>query len=195
VSMQRLEHWLFANHFAQRIAHKALFAAAMVLSLAGGAVQALRPATGPAAPVASSSEWPAQWDGAPLRPLALSAVEQRFAQQFPGRIARLTDGRQVLVLREVRAPTRMLHPAADCYRALGYRIAQARLERDAQQRLWRCFTARRASGQTLPVNLRVCERIEAADGTSFTDTSAWYWAAASGRSSGPWQAVTTAKQL
>ncbi|RYZ01217.1 MAG: hypothetical protein EOO24_15350, partial [Comamonadaceae bacterium] len=116
-------------------------------------------------------------------------------QQFPGRIARLTDGHDVLVLREVTAPTRMLHPAADCYRALGYRIAQARLERDARQRLWRCFTATRTQGQTLPSGLRVCERIEAADGTSFTDTSAWYWAAARGQSKGPWQAVTTAKQL
>jgi hypothetical protein len=195
VSIRPLERWLFANHFVQRIAHKTLFAAAMVLSLAWGAAQGLRPAPAPTMPVASAAEWPAQWDGAPLRPLALSEVEQRFAQQFPGRIARMTDGRQVLVLREVRAPTRMLHPAVDCYRALGYRIAQARLERDAQQKLWRCFSASRARGQALPVNLRVCERIEAADGTSFTDTSAWYWAAASGRSSGPWQAVTTAKQL
>ncbi len=62
------------------------------------------------------------WDGAPLRPLALSDVEQRFAARLPGAIARTTDGRRTLVLRQVAMPTRMLHPAADCYRALGFRI-------------------------------------------------------------------------
>lgn len=194
MSIRLLERFLFANHFMQRVAHKALFALAMLLCLLWASAQALRPAAAPPAPTAFH-EWPAEWDGMPLRPLALSAVEQRFAQQFPGSIARMTDGHQMLVLREVKSPTRMLHPAADCYRALGYRIEQARLERDAQQRLWRCFSAVRGQGQTLPSNLRVCERIEAADGSSFTDTSAWYWAAASGQSKGPWQAVTTAKLL
>ena len=189
--MLTIERFLFANHFMQRIAHKALFGAAMLLCLGWGLMQALQPDAVRTGPVASSHEWPAEWGGAPLRPLALSAVEQRFAQQFPGSIARMTDGRQMLVLRDVQSPTRMLHPAADCYRALGYRIEQARLERDARQRLWRCFSAARNHGQTL----RVCERIEAADGSSFTDTSAWYWAAASGQSKGPWQAVTTANPL
>ena len=96
---------------------------------------------------------------------------------------------RTLVLRHVAAPTRMLHPAADCYRALGYRIAQARLEQDAQQRLWRCFAAQRPGAAPL----RVCERIVDAEGRAFTDTSAWYWAAATGRSTGPWQAVTVAQ--
>ncbi|MDB5827089.1 MAG: hypothetical protein JWQ73_1309, partial [Variovorax sp.] len=75
----------------------------------------------------------------------------------------------------------------------------ARLERDAQERLWRCFDAERSAsrnasgkpgqqGQTL----RVCERIVDATGAAFTDTSAWYWAAASGHSTGPWEAITVA---
>jgi len=81
--------------------------------------------------------------GCSLRPLALGPVEQRFARGFPGRIVRLTDERQVLVWREVQRPTRMLHPAADCFRGLGYRIAAMRLEHDAQQRLWHCFAAER----------------------------------------------------
>jgi hypothetical protein len=106
-------------------------------------------------------------------------------------MARLTDGQQVLVLRQVDAPTRMLHPAADCYRALGYGIAQARLERDLHERLWRCFVAECGSGQ----KIRVCERIVDAGGGAFTDTSAWYWAAASGRSRGPWQAVTLERPI
>jgi len=144
-----------------------------------------------AAPSSSASiEWPTQWDGRVLRPLALSPVEQRFASQFPGQVARLTDGEQVLVWREVRRPTRMLHPAADCYRGLGYRIENAKLERDPQDRLWRCFEATQA-GQ----RLRVCERIVDANGQAFTDASNWFWAAQLGQSTGPWQAVTTARSL
>ncbi len=137
-----------------------------------------------------SGEWPTEWQGRALRPMALSAVEQRFAARFPGRIARLTDGEQVLVWRAVRAPTRMLHPATDCYRGLGYRIAQARLEADATQQLWRCFVAER-DGQ----KLRVCERIVDAQGRVFTDASSWFWAAQLGQSMGPWQAITTARAL
>ena len=137
-----------------------------------------------------STEWPSTWEGRRLRPLALSPVEMRFAAQFPGRIARLTDDEQVIVLREVRQPTRMLHPAADCYRGLGYRIVRAQLERDAQQGLWRCFVAELDGNR-----LRVCERIVDAQGHTYTDASSWFWAAQLGRSTGPWQAITTAKPL
>ena len=50
----------------------------------------------------------------------MSEVEQRFAARFPGAIARFSDGERVIVLRHVERPTRMLHPAADCFRGLGY---------------------------------------------------------------------------
>ena len=169
---------------------KALFALVMlVCALAPG------PWQGNALPTAltvsnGTTEWPATWQGKPLRPLALSAVEQRFANRFPGQMARLTDGEQVLVLRDVHQPTRMLHPAADCYRGLGYRILQAQLERDAQQQLWRCFVAERDGRQT-----RVCERIVDAKGQAFIDASSWFWAAQLGQSTGPWQAITTARAL
>jgi hypothetical protein len=181
----------FANRFVNRIAHKAVFAFVAGLCLVWSAAFALRPQAAPAATNARFHEWPSQWDGAALRPLAPSAVEERFADRFPGAIARLTDGRQTLLLRQVHTPTRMLHPAADCYRALGYRIEQARLERDAQARLWRCFVTERPGAQ----KLRVCERIVDAEGSAFTDTSDWYWAATSGRSHGPWQAVTLARPI
>jgi hypothetical protein len=154
---------------------------------------ALAPLASPpsAAPRSTATrEAPTEWEGRALRPLALSAVEQRFAARFPGQIARLTDGEQVLVWRAVTAPTRMLHPAADCYRGLGYRIADARLERDAQQRLWRCFVAERGGHR-----LRVCERIVDAQGQAYTDASSWFWAAQLGQSIGPWQAITTARAL
>jgi hypothetical protein len=77
------------------------------------------------------------------------------------------------------------------HRALGWRIVGTRLEDDARQRRWRCFTATR-TGST---PLRVCERITDAQGQAFTDTSTWYWAAVGGRSTGPWLAVTTAQAV
>jgi len=165
---------------------RTLFAVALVIC----AALPLMHARQAAADTSAHAEWPATWEGKRLRPLALSAVEQRFAARFPGTLTRLTDGEQVLVWREVRAPTRMLHPAADCYRGLGYRIDQVRLERDATHRLWRCFVAERG-GQ----RLRVCERIVDANGRAWTDASSWFWAAQLGQSNGPWQAITTARAL
>lgn len=160
------------------------------------AVAALLPLALPARDLSAATrarhvEWPTQWEGRTLRPLALGAVEQRFAARFPGAIGRFDDGRRVLVLREVDAPTRMLHPAADCFRGIGDRIEQPRLERDAQGRLWRAFVAVAHDGRRLHVR----ERIEAADGGAFTDASAWFWAAALGSSSGPWRAVTVVEAL
>ncbi len=184
---------LFANRFVQRVLHKTVFATGLALCALWGAAQALWPdAAAPAE--AGAWEWPSRWEGAALRPLALGAAEQRFARQFPGAIARMTDGERVLVLRHVTAPTRMLHPAEDCYRALGHGIASARLEHDAHAQLWRCFTAT-PPGSAGNQPLRVCERTTDAQGQAFTDTSAWYWAALRGQSTGPWLAVTTATPI
>lgn len=146
----------------------------------------------PPAPATAAPEWPQQWRGLALQPLARSAVEQRFAERFPGRIARfrVADGDE-LVLREVQRPTRMLHPAADCWRGIGWQVGTARLVRDdADQALWRCFEATH-DGQ----RVRVCERIVDAQGQAYTDTSAWFWAASLGRSVGPWQALTRVQGL
>jgi hypothetical protein len=56
--------------------------------------------------------------------------------------------------------------------------------------LWRCFVAERDGRST-----RVFERIVDAQGQAYTDASSWFWAAQLGQSSGPWQAVTTARAL
>jgi hypothetical protein len=181
---------MFDNSFRNRVLFKLLCALLLPACMLWGAVATLARPQAPAAGEIQGVELPVQWQGQPLRPLALSEVEQRFARQFPGTLARMTDGRQVLVLRAVHRPTRMLHPAADCYRALGYSIGRQQLQLDAQQRLWRCFEAARAGR-----GLRVCERIVDDRGTGFTDASAWYWAALLGQSQGPWQAITIASPL
>jgi hypothetical protein len=168
---------------------KALCALLLPLCALWGGVQALQPTVVPS-PIATAVELPSHWNGQPLRPLALSPLEARFARHFPGHIARMTDGTRQLVLRSVQQPTRMLHPAADCYQALGYRIRNAQLEMQASPGLWRCFSADKA-GQ----KIRVCEQIRDAQGQVFTDTSAWYWAGITGQSTGPWQAVTVATPL
>jgi hypothetical protein len=145
------ERW-FANHFINRIGHKSAFALAMLLCMLWSTAAALR-APVALAETALSHEWPSQWDGVALRPLALSEVEQRFADRFPGAIGRMTDGTQTLVMREVKQPTRMLHPAADCYRALGYRIEQARLVLVGGQRAIDRSVASRHRGET---DVRAC---------------------------------------
>lgn len=181
---------MFDNRFLNRVLFKALCAILLPACLLWGAVASWARPEASAAATTRAFEMPAQWQGQTLRPLALSEVEQRFARQFPGTLVRMTDGQQALVLRAVLRPTRMLHPAADCYRGLGYRIAGEQLQLDEAQRLWRCFEARRGSQR-----LGVCERIVDARGAGFTDTSAWYWAALLGQSQGPWQAITIARQI
>lgn len=164
---------------------------ALALALMAAALLPLLGRAGAAAsPTASAAEWPLEIDGQPLRPLALTAVEQRFADRFAGRIGRFESTDAVWVLRDVLRPTRALHPASDCFRALGYRLETARLETDAESRLWRCFVAEQG-GQ----RLRVCERIVDADAQAFTDTSAWFWAATLKQSSGPWRALTRVEAL
>jgi hypothetical protein len=198
----------FANLFLHRVLYKSaclvLLPLAAVAGLAPGLLARYRhapdgagaPATSVAAAASAASAASATSTLTTALPgwraLPLSEVELRFARHFPGTLARLTDEHQVLVLREVRQPTRMLHPATDCYQALGYRIQAERLERDAQARVWRCFEATRGGTGT---RLAVCERIEDAAGQSWTDTSAWYWSASLGQSHGPWRALTVARPL
>jgi len=183
---------LFTNQFVNRVLHKTLWAALLPLCALWGLGQTVveHAAPGDAGTPTHSVELPTEWQGTPLRPLAVSEVELRFARHFPGTLARLTDGHRVLVLRAVNQATRMLHPATDCYRGLGYRIRNEQLEEDIDKTRWRCFIAERGGRE-----LRVCERIEDAQGQGYTDTSAWYWAAVSGQSHGPWQAITVATPL
>ncbi len=146
----------------------------------------------PAAPVAVASEvsWPTRDDGRRLTPIAATALDARLARDFPGRIARFSDGRRQIVLRHVPQATRQLHPARDCFEAIGYRVAPVPMARGAGGTLSSCFEATRDG-----VVLKVCERIVAHDGESFPDVSSWYWPALLGRSRGPWLANTSVERI
>ena len=133
--------------------------------------------------------WPAHFEGRPIDQLPLSEREARFAEGFPGRIGRFTDGSREIVLRWVAEETRMLHPAADCFEGLGYAIRPLPAEADASGAVWGRFEA--AKGDEV---LLVRERIVDAHGAAWTDVSAWYWAAFWERSTGPWWSVTTAER-
>ena len=192
---------LLENRFLNRVLHKALWAAVLPLCAIAGIAQAVVEQHRAAEPgqadhsarvdARQASELPTHWNGAALRPLALSDVEQRFAKHFPGTVARMANDQHTLVLRTVNQPTRMLHPATDCYRGLGYRIHSEQLETQGHsQSRWRCFVAQRNDR-----SVRVCERIEDAGGQGFTDTSSWYWASIAGQSHGPWKAFTVVTPL
>lgn len=141
----------------------------------------------------ASQEWAeARWlpaDAAPLR-LPLTTLEESFASRFPGHIARFSDGRRAWIVRVMDRPTRMLHPAADCFRGLGYDVEPPRVRLDARERSWRCFAAEKNGRR-----LKVCERIFDAGDGNWTDTSAWYWSALLGGQRGPWWAVTQVEEV
>jgi len=164
----------------------AWFAAALLIATL---LPLLHPQLAPRTVNNVSVEWAEpQWappDSSPVR-LRLSALEQRFARQFPGHIAHFADERHEWIVRVVEQPTRMLHPATDCFRAIGYAIGAARVRADAAGEQWRCFSAT-GKGKTF----KVCERIFDAGKGRWTDTSAWYWSALTGNAQqGPWWAVT-----
>lgn len=129
--------------------------------------------------------WPSNFDGKALQPIALAPVEQRFAESFPGRIGRFSDGQREVVIRWISAPTRKLHAASDCFRGSGYRVKPLPLQR--ANGMWGAFSAERGT-----LRLYVREVIIDASGQRWTDVSAWYWAAVRGETQAPWWAITVA---
>ena len=121
-------------------------------------------------------------------PLPLTAVEQRFASDFPGEIGRFSDGNSVWVVRHIARPTRMLHPAADCYRGLGYQVSKPHIVQQADHTRWQCFIAEREQ------KLHVCERIFDQQHGQWTDVSAWYWENLFPKDQQEWWAITQVSQ-
>jgi hypothetical protein len=129
----------------------------------------------------------------PLTQQPLTALEARFAANFPGATARYRAGDATLIVRQVTQPTRQLHPAADCFRAAGYALDAVRTHEDRAHTRWNCFEANQGGKRW-----RVCERIADAAGHQWTDVSSWYWSALWSRRSaqaGPWWAITIVTPL
>ena len=134
--------------------------------------------------------WPTTFEGKTLTPLPLNEMEKRFATDFPGKIARFSDGEREIIMRWVTEPTRKLHSASDCFQGLGYRVEPLAVYRDERGSLWTSFAATNEAWR-----LRVRERIHSDSGETWTDVSAWYWSALRHRGSGSWWAITVAGKL
>ena len=135
--------------------------------------------------------WPETFDGDVLVEEPQSEFEEKFAQNFPGRIgrfrARFRAGRRTVILRWTTRPTHRVHGAAYCLRATGWRIEPLPLEGDGAG-AWSAFRATRG-GETLKVR----EQVRGADGSTFADVPDWFFNALLGRTAGPWCIVTVAE--
>ena len=139
-------------------------------------------------PHMQAREWPHEFRGHPLVRVPLNHDEQQFLDDFPGAVARFSDGEHDIIMRWVDQPTRRLHPAEDCYRGWGYEVSESKIRRDGDGTQWRCFTARTGARER-----SVCEQVRDLEGTHFTDVSSWYWAATLGRTTGPWLVTTISR--
>jgi hypothetical protein len=131
--------------------------------------------------------WPERYEGRALVELPLTQREAAFVHDFPGRVGRFSDGRREIIIRFVGAPTRLLHPSADCFRASGYAVTPLPMRRDQGGAPMACFRAEHGSDA-----FTICEIIRDAQGASWPDVSAWYWSALLGSSGGPWWSFVVA---
>ena len=145
---------------------------------------------GSAPTAGAAAAWPTHFEGRALTPLKPAPEDALLTRSFPGRVARFSDGHRQIVLRQLPAPTRRLHPASDCFRATGYGIHPAPMQLAEGRGPSSCFLAVRG-GRTF----RVCERISGADGRSWPDVSSWYWSALLDPASGPWLAALTVETV
>jgi hypothetical protein len=136
-----------------------------------------------------SENWPSTFQGKPVSPIAFSAREKRFLQDFPGQMAKFSDGEREILIRRVDTPTRKLHPSWHCFRGYGFDITAQPLWRDENGQLWNCFLAHKKGHEQLLVKERIVDSL----GHSWPDVSAWYWDSIWGRTQGPWQAFTIAE--
>lgn len=145
------------------------------------------PATGAA--VVAFPGWPSTFEGKTLIQLPLNAIEKTFASDFPGRIARFSDGEREIIVRWVTEGTRKLHPSSDCFQGLGYTVKPLAVHRDQNGSLWASFAATKGDERLL-----VYERINSDSGETWTDVSAWYWSALRHNGNGSWWAITVAEK-
>ncbi len=82
--------------------------------------------------------------------------------------------------------TRRLHPSRDCLQAAGFDTSEAITVTLGDGSQWARFSATR-DGIRRTIHERITSR---RDGATWTDVSAWYWAALRHPLNGPWQAET-----
>lgn len=141
-------------------------------------------------PALALPDWPASWDGRAIWQVPVTASDEKFAENFPGRIAKFSDGRREYIFRWVATGTRQLHPGSDCFRGAGYRVTPRPAVRDGEGRQWSSFVASRDHHQLL-----VRERIADQHGREWTDVSSWFWSVALARTDGPWLSVTAVEPV
>ncbi|CAN5457283.1 hypothetical protein BH10CYA1_BH10CYA1_27250 [soil metagenome] len=139
---------------------------------------------------ANFAGWPTQFEGQLLEPIKLADVTERFAKEFPGKIAVYTTGKSRVVYRWVPRPTLQLHPSSNCYKGSGYEIKWLPEYTDANNTKWTAFQASKGAEKLL-----VRERIFDQAGHNWTDVSSWYWAAVLKQSSSPWWAISNAERI
>ena len=169
--------------------HKLFYFGACLLAACAPWLHAAPKAGGGAAAAAGFPGWPTHFEGRPLTRLPLSEREERFGEEFPGLVARFTDGRREVIVRFIGEATRRLHPTADCLTAIGYSVRPVPLHVAEDGALWSGFTAERRGERLL-----VRERVYSDSGGSWPDIPAWYWSAATGAARGPWWALTVAER-
>ena len=138
--------------------------------------------------VAANTPWPSTYEGRRIVSLASAPEDALLASQFPGSVARFSDGSRQIVLRRMDGATRRLHPARTCFRATGHDIAPAPM-RVSRGHAASCFAATRGGRTFL-----VCEQVRDGAGRSWPDISSWYWSALLGTSDGPWTAALTVER-
>jgi exosortase/archaeosortase family protein len=165
------------------------FCAALALA---ASIPLLTPGAGAIEGTVVQLRWPGAWNRRRLVPVQVGRAERLLLARFPGATAQFREdgsGRRVLLRYTVRA-TRLLHPAEDCYRGMGWKVEPRPALRDAAGRTWSSFRVTRADGSTALVRqcyfavepLRsdpprdLAAWIRAA--RCWPDASSWYWSAA-----------------
>lgn len=119
--------------------------------------------------------WPEKWENRYLEPLPLTQSEASFANRFPGKLGVFSNGPDKIVIRWITRPTRKLHSASDCLKAVGFEIDQ---ERDGT------FIAIGDRGTY------IVEETIYNDTDNWNNVTKWFWAATLRKTEGPWWAVT-----
>jgi exosortase/archaeosortase family protein len=146
---------------------------------------------------AATVVWPNTWQGQPLDPMPLPESINEFLSDFPGEWAqfRVGDTGKVALLRRCTVATRKLHPAENCFAALGGTCSPMASLRDEQGHVWsrfrytdpdgaqrvvsQCYFAiRETAGEPNETQQREDLSDWLRDAPSWPDASAWYWASA-----------------